>query len=370
MIWASFRAVFYKEWLHIRRDRRTLIMALMMPMMQMMLFGWMDSNVRHLPTAVSDASHSTESRRLIDELRTTGTFDIQYVLSPAEARAAVLSSRAQVAVQIPADYHDHLSRGEPAQILVLVDGSESSVASTAVATASGVTLSESIRRLQAGGAGRRGAQIEARPIVLFNPDSRSANYLIPGLVAVLLQMVTSLLTAIAIVKERERGTLEQLLVTPINPVGLMLGKVAPYMVVGLAEITLVLTVMRVMFGVPIHGNLIFLYSMALVYIFACLSIGLYVSIGAQTQQQAQGAIQLFFLPSMLLSGYLFPIASLPTPLRYLGQLFPVTHFIAIMRGVVLRGAGPVALWRPCAALIVISFALIVASIRKFNRSSL
>src|SRR5262249_36085625 len=163
-----------------------LLMALMMPMVQMMLFGWMDSNVRHLPTAVADASRSVESRRLIDELRTTGTFDVEYVLSPAAARSAVISSRAQVAVMIPADYHDRLARGEPAQVLVLVDGSESSVAATAVATASGVTLSESIRRLTGGGgaSGLRGAQIEARPVVLFNPDSRSANYLIPGLVAV------------------------------------------------------------------------------------------------------------------------------------------------------------------------------------------
>ena len=320
---------------------------------------------------MSDASHSIESRRLVDEMRTTGTFDVYYVLSPAEARAAVLSSRAQVAIQIPADYHDRLARGESAQILVLVDGSESSVAATAVATASGVTLSESVRRLSARtGSGARGAQIEARPIVLFNPDSRSPNYLIPALVAVLLQMVTSLLTAIAIVKERERGTLEQLLVTPIDPVGLMLGKVSPYLAVGFAELTLVLLLMRFVFGVPIHGSIVFLYVMALVYIFACLSIGLYISIGAKTQQEAQGMVQAFFLPSMFLSGYIFPLPSLPLPLRYLGQIFPVTHFIAIMRGVVLRGAGPISLWRSCVALVVISALLIAASVRKFKRSQL
>lgn len=362
------RAVFYKEWLHIRRDRMTLILTLMMPMIQMMMYGWMDTNVRHIPTVVWDASRSVESRRLIDELRATGSFDIEYVLSPAAARAAVLSSAAKVAVQIPADYHDRMLRGETAQVLVLVDGSESTVASTAVAAASGVTLSESVRRLSRSGGGA--GQIEARPVILFNPDSRTANYLIPGLVAVLLQMVTSMLTAIAIVRERERGTLEQLLVTPVEPVGLMLGKVAPYLVVGLAEITIILSVMHFVFGVPIHGNLVFLYAMALVYIFACLSIGLYVSIGAQTQQQAQGSIQMFFLPSIFLSGYIFPLASLPLPLRYLGQAFPVTHFIEIMRGVVLRGAGPLALWRSCVALVAICVVLILASARKFKRVSL
>jgi ABC-2 type transport system permease protein len=255
-------------------------------------------------------------------------------------------------------------------VLVLVDGSESTVAATAVAATSGVAFSESVRRLSARVSGPPGGQLEARPVVLFNPDSRTANYLIPGLVAVLMQMVTSVLTAIAIVRERERGTLEQLLVTPVEPLGLMLGKVAPYLVVGFAELTGILSVMHFVFGVPIHGSLVFLYAMALVYVFALLSIGLYVSIGAQTQQQAQGTIQMFFLPSMFLSGYIFPLASLPWPLRMLGQVFPVTHFIEIMRGVVLRGAGPLDLWRSCLALIAISIALITASVRRFRKMSL
>jgi len=289
--------------------------------------------------------------------------------TPNEARTAVVSARAKVAVEIPPDFHDRMLRGETAQVLVLVDGSESTVAATAVGATGGVALSETIRRLAAR-AGPGAGQLEARPVVLFNPDSRTANYLIPGLVAVLLQMITSVLTAIAIVRERERGTLEQLLVTPVEPLGLMLGKVAPYMVVGFAELTGILCVMHFVFEVPIHGNLVFLYGMALIYVFALLSIGLYVSIGAQTQQQAQGTIQMFFLPSMFLSGYIFPLASLPWPLRYLGQLFPVTHFIEIMRGVVLRGAGPLELWRSCLALVVISVLLIAASVRKFQKISL
>lgn len=368
-MWDSFRAVFYKEWLHIRRDRMTLIMTLMMPMIQMMVYGWMDTNVRHIPTVVCDESHSTSSRLFLDQLRATGTFDLTPVTTPGLARSAVVASRAKVAIEIPPDFHDRMLRKETAQVLVLVDGSESTVASTAVGAASGVALSESVRRL-ATRAGPAGGQVEARPVVLFNPDSRTANYLIPGLVAVLLQMITSVLTAIAIVRERERGTLEQLLVTPVETAGLMLGKVAPYMVVGFAELSGILTVMHFVFRVPIHGSLVFLYVMALIYIFALLSIGLYVSIGAKTQQQAQGTIQMFFLPSMFLSGYIFPLASLPWPLRILGQLFPVTHFIEIMRGVVLRGAGPLELWRSCLALVVISVSLIVASVRRFQKISL
>jgi ABC-2 type transport system permease protein len=368
-MWSSFRAVFYKEWLHIRRDRTTLLMTLMIPMIQMMVYGWMDTNVRHIPTVYCDESRSVESRRFLDELRATGTFDLTQVTTPGAARSAVVSSSAKVAVEIPPDFHDRMLRSENAQVLVLVDGSESTVASTAVGATSGVALSESVRMLAAR-AGPGGAQLEARPVVLFNPDSRTANYLIHGLVAVLLQMITSVLTAIAIVRERERGTLEQLLVTPVETVGLMLGKVAPYMVVGFAELTGILMVMHFVFAVPIHGSLVFLYVMALVYVFALLSIGLYVSIGAQTQQQAQGTIQMFFLPSMFLSGYIFPLASLPWPLRILGQLFPVTHFIEIMRGVVLRGAGPLELWRSCLALVLISVGLIAASVWRFQKMSL
>lgn len=367
-MWDSFRAVFYKEWLHIRRDRTTLIMTLMIPMIQMMVYGFMDTNVRHVPTVYCDESRSTESRRFLDELRATGTFDLTPVSTPNEARAAVVSSTAKVAVEIPPDFHDRMLRNEDAQVLVLVDGSESTVASTAVGAAGGVALSESVRRLAARASG--GGQIEARAIVLFNPDSRTANYLIPGLVAVLLQMITSVLTAIAIVRERERGTLEQLLVTPVETAGLMLGKVAPYMAVGFAELTGILIVMHFVFEVPIHGNLVFLYVMALVYVFALLSIGLYFSIGAKTQQQAQSSIQMLFLPSMFLSGYIFPLASLPWPLRMLGQIFPVTHFIEIMRGVVLRGAGPLELWRSCLALVLISVGLIVASVWRFQKISL
>lgn len=368
-MWSSFRAVFYKEWLHILRDKRTLLMTLMIPVIQLMVYGWMDTNVRHIPTVFCDESQSVESRRFLDELRATGTFDLSPVTTPNEARTAVVSSRAQVAVEIPPDFHDRMLRGETAQVLVLVDGSESTTAATAVSATGGVALAESVKRL-AGRAGPGVGQLEARPVVLFNPDSRTANYMIPGLVAVLLQMITSVLTAVAIVRERERGTLEQLLVTPVETAGLMLGKVAPYLAVGFGELTGILLVMHFVFEVPIHGSLVFLYVMALVYVFALLAIGLYVSIGAQTQQEAQGAIQMFFLPSMFLSGYIFPLPSLPWPLRILGQLFPVTHFIEIMRGVVLRGAGPLELWRSCLALLLISVGLIVASVWRFQKMSL
>ncbi|MDP8998939.1 MAG: ABC transporter permease, partial [Myxococcota bacterium] len=208
------------------------------------------------------------------------------------------------------------------------------------------------------------------PIILFNPDGRTANFIIPGLIAILLQIVAIVLTAISIVREREKGTLEQLLVTPIHPLGLMLGKLAPYLFVGLAQVAIILFAMRFGFGVPIRGSLVFLFVMALVYLFALLSIGLAISTRAQTQAQAQQMAQMFLLPSIFLSGYIFPVAGLPFALRWIGRLMPATHMIEIMRGIVLRDAGPVQLWPNVAALVLISVSMVALAVRSFRKRAL
>jgi len=204
----------------------------------------------------------------------------------------------------------------------------------------------------------RPGALAAQPILLFNPEGRTANYIIPGLVAVLLQIVGIILTAGALVRERERGTFEQLLVTPINPLGLMLGKLCPYLVLSLVEMTLVLVAMRFGFGVPIRGSLTILYATALLYLAALLSLGLLISTRAQTQMEAQQMGQLLFLPGIFLSGYIFPFEGLPLVLRGIGLLFPVTHMIAIMRGVVLRDAGVIDLAPHILALLLMSLALV------------
>ncbi|HME92427.1 MAG TPA: ABC transporter permease, partial [Myxococcaceae bacterium] len=207
----------------------------------------------------------------------------------------------------------------------------------------------------------------AQPIILFNPDGRTANYIIPGLIAILLQIVAMVLAAVAIVRERERGTLEQLLVTPINPLGLMLGKLGPYLFIGVVEMGLVLAAMRFGFSVPIRGSLLFLFAIAIVYLFALLALGLFVSTRTSTQAEAQQMAQLFLLPSIFLSGYIFPAEGLPWILRNIGRVLPATHMIAIMRGVVLRDAGPLDLWPHVLALIAISAALVWMSVRRFRK---
>jgi ABC-2 type transport system permease protein len=209
--------------------------------------------------------------------------------------------------------------------------------------------------------------LSAQPIVLFNPDGRTANYIIPGLIAILLQIVATVLTAVAVVREREMGTLEQLLVTPIDPLGLMLGKLAPYLFVGLLEMAGILTAMRWGFDVPIRGNLVFLFAMALVYLFALLALGLFISTRAETQAQAQQMAQFLFLPSVFLSGYIFPFAGLPVVLQTIGRFLPATHMIEIMRGVVLRDAGPMELLPDVVALVAMSAFLVWLSVRRFQK---
>jgi len=365
-MWSSFIAVFRKEFLHIFRDRGTLMVAFSIPIFQLVLFGFIDQTVRDLPTVVVDQDRSVESRELMDQLVASRTFKLARVTeSPHEAREDIIAARARVGVVIPPDFHDKLARGQQAKILVLIDGSDSTASAQALASVNGLIAQRNIDAV-AQVAGQK-QPLSAQPIILFNPDGRTANYIIPGLVAILLQIVAVVLAAISIVRERERGTLEQLLVTPIHPVGLMLGKLGPYLFLGLAEMAMVLFLMRFGFDVPIRGNLVFLFGMALVYLFALLSLGLFVSTAAQTQSQAMQMAQMFLLPSIFLSGYIFPFEGLPFVLRVIGRILPATHMIAIMRGVVLRDAGVRQLLPNVLALMAISVLLVWMSVRRFRK---
>ena len=206
------------------------------------------------------------------------------------------------------------------------------------------------------------------PILLFNPDSRSANLLIPGLVAILLTFSGTLLAAFAIVRERERGTLEQLMVTPASPVAVVLGKLLPYLALAFLQLLFVLFLMTVVFRVPIHGDLLLLLGLAVIYLFALLALGLLVSSWARSQMEAIQIAQMFLLPSIMLSGYIFPMSSLPRPLQWIAQVLPATHFIAIARGIIIRGAGFVDLWSNVAALLVIAAILVAGSTRAFHKT--
>jgi ABC transporter DrrB family efflux protein len=381
-LWNSFVAILRKEFVHVRRDRGTLVVALAIPIFQLTLFGFIDQTVTNVPTVIVDQDGTRAARELMDKLRATHTFDITRVtLDPREARSEIIGGRAKIGILIPPDYHDKRALGRGAKVLALIDGSDSNVSAQALAAVNGLAADDSLASLQASalaqaqsGAGARvggpAPALAVQPIVLFNPDGRTANFIIPGLIAILLQIVAILLTAVSIVREREKGTLEQLLVTPIHPLGLMLGKLAPYLLIGVGEMCIILLAMRFGFDVPIRGNLLFLFGMALVYLFALLSLGLFISTRAQSQAQAQQMTQMFLLPSIFLSGYIFPAAGLPFVLRWVGRIMPATHMIEIMRGVILRDAGPLDLLPNVLALVAISVVMVTLSVRRFRKVSI
>jgi drug efflux transport system permease protein len=364
----GFRAVLQKEGIQMARDKGTIRFALVVPLFQLVLFGLIDTNVRLVPTAIFDQSRTEESRGLLQQLTNTGYFKIvRAVPSRAALSEAIVAGKASVGIEIPPEFaRDRLS-GQPGDVLVLIDGSDNSISSQTLAAANGVALTQSLKELL-GRAGTTELPIRIHPQLLFNPDSRSANLLIPGLVAILLTFSGTLLAAFAIVRERERGTLEQLMVTPASPVAVVLGKLIPYLILAFFQLGLILSLMRFVFRVPIHGSLPLLLAMALVYLFALLSLGLLVSSWARTQMEATQIAQMFLLPSIMLSGYIFPLTSLPVPLRMLSQILPATHFIKISRGIIIRGAGFQELWPDLAALIVIASVLVAGSTRAFQKT--
>jgi ABC-2 type transport system permease protein len=364
-MWSSFVAILRKEFKHIFRDRSTIALFFMLPVIQLTLFGFLDQNVRDLPTVVVDQDQSQFSRELMDQLRATKTFSIARVTNSSDqARAMIARGEARLGVIIPPDFHDRRGHGDNASFLVLIDGSDSNVSAQALAAINGLVAQTNLDEARARGAT---PVLSAQPIVLFNPEGRTANYIIPGLVAILLQIAAMVLASIAIVREREQGTMEQLLVTPIDPVGLVLGKLAPYLVIGLIEMALILLIMRWGFSVPIQGSLVFLFVTAVVYLFALLALGLTISMRSQTQMAAQQMAQMLLLPSIFLSGYIFPVAGLPKVLYWIGRGLPATHMIDVMRGAVLRSAGPFDMLPSLLALALISIVLVTISVRRVRK---
>jgi ABC-2 type transport system permease protein len=362
-MWLSFSAVFRKEFLHLIRDTGTVRLVLFIPIMQLFLFGFIDQTVHDVPTVVVDQDRSADSRLFMDWMRASKTFKIISISSSTEdARAMIREGKARVAVVIPPDYHNRRIRKDVAQVLVLIDGSDSTVSSQALASINGLIAQDNLNNAQGGG-----SVLAAQPVILFNPAGRTANYIIPGLIAVLLMMVGVVLSASSIVREREKGTFEQLLVTPIDPVGLVLGKLLPFLVFGLIEASIVLVVMRFFFDVPIRGSLLFLFATAVVYLFPLLSIGLLISTRANTQMEAQQMAQSLLLPAIFLSGYIFPFDGLPPFLKAVGYAFPTTYMIRIMRGIILRDAAPIDLWPEMAALVGMSVVFVFLAARSVHK---
>jgi len=361
----GFGAVFYKETLHVRRDFGTLFFSLIIPLLQMLLLGYgIDTNIRQINTVVFNADGRRESRELLDRLKNSDTFHVvRYVNNDQQMNDLIVGGRARVGIKIPVDYSDKLMHQMSAQVLVLIDGSDSSVAGQAINVTTAIGLDESLRRALVANAS---SAVEMRPKLLFNPDSRSPNFFLPGLTAILLLNVTTFLTSFSIVREKERGTLEQLFVTPVKPMGLLLGKLLPYLFIGFFELLLILTFMRFAFHVPIHGSVFLLAFLSLPYIFVSLSLGILISSKANTQSEAMQLAFLTILPSIFFSGYIFPRETMPKFFYIISYFVPASYFINITRGVILRGAGITHLWMDGLALFVMGSLLLIVAARRFQ----
>lgn len=367
-------AIFYKEIRHMRRDPMAFLFAFVMPVLQMVILGAaIDANIRQVRTAVYDASGSSmitavsgssESRAFLDRLRNSDTFRIyKYVHSDADLNEELVSGRASVGVKIPVDFDRNLLKGNQAQVLVMVDGSDSNVAGQAVNVSSSIGLDESLRRMLDPG---QKNPIEIRPKVMFNPASRSPNFLLPGMMAILLILVTVMLTAFSIVREKERGTIEQLFVTPVRPLGLMLGKILPYFVTGIVELAILLLFMRFAFQIPIHGNILVLGLLTTGYLFVNLAIGILISSKANSQAEALQFCLVVMLLSIFLSGFMFPRETMPLWAYTASHFVPATYMIKIARGVILRGAGFAQLWFNGVVLFGMGIGLLLLATKRFK----
>jgi len=354
-----------KEALHILRDPATLFFALFIPILELFMLGYaIDTNVRNVRTVVLDQAQTQESRQLIESFVNTDDFRIvRYVWNDEELEHAIVAGEALVAIKIPENYSRQLEAGQPTQILVMVDGSQSSVAGEAVNVSNAIGLRESLKRVQS----NQPLLVDVRPRVLFNPDTRSANFFVPGLMVVMCQMMAVMLTANAIVREKENGTMEQLFMTPVRATELTLGKLVPYLVLTFAEFCGLALLMRVVFQVPIHGHFITLLGLALPFIFTMLGLGLWISTRVSTREAAGQMAMGTMMPSIFLSGYVFPLDSMPRFFYWVAQVFPTTWLIDAARGVILRGAGwnelrthAIVLWSM--AIVVLFFS--VVSFRK------
>lgn len=358
-------AILKKEVIHIRRDPATRF-VFAIPLFELLLFGFaIDTDVKNIPTVVFDLNRQRESRELIKEFESTHYFHmIGQVYSDMELQRSIVSGRAKVGIKIPPDYSTNLVNERPAQVQVLIDGSDSTVASRVLNASQQLGFIKSLRRE---GVVVEQLDIDVRPRLLFNPNLQSANFFVPGLIGVILQMVTVFLTAFAIVRERERGTLEQLLVTPVSKGGLIVGKLLPYCAIGYAQTGLVLLLMRVLFGVPISGSVTLLLFLSGLFLVSALGMGIVVSTFARNQAEAMQMSVMFLLPAFLLSGFVFPRESMPYGIYLLTFLVPATYYIEILRGIILRGAGWLALWDEALVLLGFAVVFVVLSTVRFKK---
>lgn len=364
-------SIMRKEFLHMFRDRRSLVVMFLLPVVQLFLLAYAaDPNIDHLKTAVLDMDHSSRSRDVIESYQTSNYFDItRYPADEAEMANLLDTGKVRAGIIIPADFSTQIERGEKGQVKFVIDGSDPTIAGTAFSSAQTVGQAMSIAIVEelVGADPEKQPGLDVRPTVWYNPDMRSENFMVPGVVALILQLLSMMLTSMAIVREREQGTIEQLIVTPIRSGELILGKILPYALIVFSNSIGVLVLAVLWFQVPINGSWPLLLSLVAFSMVAMLGLGLLVSTVAKTQQEAMMFTYFFLLPSIFLSGYVFPIESMPQFLQTCSLVVPLNYLLVIVRGIILKGIGLDLLMKEVTILGMFSLVILTMASMRFRK---
>jgi len=354
-----------KEFLQLKRDRRLRSALIFAPIFQLFLFGYAVSlDIKHIPLVVCDRDRSSESRELLASFERSGYFAlVGWVDSPTDLDRPLASGRALAGIYIPDDFSKRRARGETAQVQVILDGTD--INSAGVAAGYLTALLAHHARQGPGAAAL--ALITHHPRIWYNPELRSVNFMVPGVICLILGTVMTAITAMALVRERETGTLEQLIVTPIRPFELMLGKTLPFAAIGLLDVFLIVLLARYWFGVAVAGSVFFLFAAAMLFLLTTLGLGLFISTVSRTQQQAMLTAFFVLMPSVILSGFMYPIENMPAAIRWVTYMIPLRYFVEIVRGIFLQGIGMRVLWPQVVALAGLGGAIFALSAARFQK---
>ncbi len=360
------RAIIWKEFIQILRDPKTLTLIVVMPVMQLMIYGYgIDTDVKHLSTVLLNEDQSPLTRRMVQAFEQSAYFDINYVTqSEKEIRRLLDRGIAKVGIHIPPDFTRQLWAGYNPKLQMVIDGTDSNPANTALNTGQAI-VNDFLQR--EGLTPVTVTPLDFRPRMWYNPDLKSSYFLVPGVVGLLLMLLIPMITSSAVVREKERGNLEQLLVTPIRPYELILGKLIPYLMIGLVIAATMLTTAHFLFKLPMRGSGLLLFLLTSVYLMVCLGLGLFASTVAENQMQASQIIMFFAAPSVLLSGFIFPRETMPKIIYYIGDIIPLTFFVKIIRGIILKGLSASDMVTEIAALVTMAVAILTLSILKFHK---
>jgi ABC-2 type transport system permease protein len=367
-------AIIWKEFLQLRRDPRLFPVIFLSPVLQLLLLGYAaDLDVKHIPSVICDMDRSAASRDFLDGFVNSGYFTVRARVARMDEIDRYLDDGdASMAFVIPRGFGDKVAGRKEASVMIIADGAESQSATIGVNYATMIAgryaqriVLQAFEKLK--GLGLKPVVVEPEVRVWYNPELRSRNFMVPGVLGLILMIMTMSLSSIGIVRERETGTLEQLIVTPIRPYQLILGKLTPFVLIGFVEAAFVIAVAKWWFVVPIRGSVPLLFALSLAFMLNTLGIGLFISTISKNQQQAMLTSMFFILPMMLLSGFVFPIENMPKFFQYVTHIVPIRYFFVIIRGIMLRGAGWPELWDQAVALLVLGTMILSLSVARFHK---